>query len=225
VGRNVARSASPVEPCANAERPFGSQFTPRDLDVVISGATGDEIERALSTSRFLKASSIRRTRFGGIKVSSAQFELDVWALEDTWALKQVSLLPPTFALLPTTTFLNVEAVAVCFTRRPFVVYSYNFFEAMADRQVDVNFEENPFPALCAARSLAITRKLRFDLGPRLRKYLLQSSSSISRSEFINAQVSHYGEVVCSFDTFSAIVDRIRFIEAQRMEASALPFAN
>lgn len=89
--------------------------------------------------------------------------------------------------MPKTTFLNVEAAAVELatvhgkSRR---IYTHGFFEALADRTLEINFEENPFPALCVVRALITAARLQFLIGPKLSKYLVHYGRIFSGEELV-----------------------------------------
>src|SRR5271157_1476053 len=128
---------------------FGPAERPRDVDIVLAGASADEIERVF------EAWVVRRTRFGGVRLLVEKWMFDIWDVSSTWGIHQLGL-DPSFGELPKTTFLNVEAVAAEISSNPGFerrIYSGAFFKALEERTVNINFEDNPFPALCVVRSL------------------------------------------------------------------------
>jgi hypothetical protein len=169
---------------------FGSSYIPRDLDIVIDGITVDTL--AMNYGKYLK----RRTRFGGLHLEIHGWPFDIWPLAETWAFKHGDFKIVDFSTLPLTTFLNVEAVAI--DLRPDTrgrrIHSFGFFESILDRTVEINFLENPFPALCVVRSLIIAEKLRFSAGPLLTRYIAHHGARIDLRELIDVQRSHYGNV-------------------------------
>ena len=60
--------------------------------------------------------------------------------------------------------------------------------------LEINREENPFPALCVARSLVLASSLKFRIGPRLAHYLTVNGPNITDDELGDAQQKHYGHV-------------------------------
>lgn len=167
---------------------------PRDIDIVIGQTSADCV--ATTFSRYLK----RRTRFGGLHLNNEGWLFDVWPLEETWAFRSGLGLTADFSELPKTTFLNVEAVAIELSSRPGktrCVYSSGFFEGIANREVDINLEENPFPALCVVRSLITAARLQFSISSRLAKYIESAMQEIAIEELIEVQRHHYGSVKCS----------------------------
>ena len=189
---------------------------PRDIDIVIGQTSAESM--ATSFSRHLK----RRTRFGGLHLSNEGWLFDVWPLEDTWAFRNGLGLAADFAELPKTTFLNVEAVVIELSARPGkmrCVYSAGFFEGIANKIIDINLEENPFPALCVVRSLITAARLQFCLSPRLAQYIEGAMQKISQEELLEVQRYHYGNIKCSGEQLHLWQKAIR--EQRRISKSSL----
>jgi hypothetical protein len=205
---------------------YGLSKPPRDVDLVIADVTTDELANVFADSMS------KRTRFGGLHLRSGGWMFDVWPLSETWAFRQLGYpaLRHDFASLPRTTFLNVEAVAVEVatphgkTRR---IHSHGFFEALSNRTVEINFEDNPFPALCVVRSLVTAARLQFSIGPKLSQYLVHYSRIFSAEELVQVQISHYGYSKLSATEFrvwlAAVEDQYR-AGAARAVGVRLPVA-
>ena len=166
---------------------------PRDVDVVVGNATPASLFAVLSSH------TRRKTRFGGLHLKVEDWHFDVWPLCETWAFRHALVTDCSPANLPKTTFLNIEAIATTMpsTKRKTEVFSHGFFESLLNRQVEINLEDNPFPALCVARSLIMASKLGFEIGPRLARYIAYYSNSLGLEEIHAAHLSHYGRDVCS----------------------------
>lgn len=166
---------------------------PRDVDIVINGATVDDLKK-----RFRKIFS-RETRFGGLQIQKEQWQFDIWPLDKTWAFVDNNVLNPNFSNLPTTTFFNLEAIAVDVWPLPGhsrKIYAGNdqFFDGILSQTVEINNEENPFPALCVIRALIMASSTGFSIGPKLARYLANNCSKISDDEIDYIQIKHYGGV-------------------------------
>ncbi len=167
---------------------------PRDVDVVVAGTTVEKLKQRLGRNH------MRETRFGGLRFERMQWQFDVWPLNRTWAFVQDEVVNPDFAALPRTTFLNLEAIAVdVWPRTPGCarrIFSGDdqFFEGILSRTLELNREENPYPALCVVRSLLLAAKLDFFIGPRLAEYLSLHGSSVSKNELDDVQRKHYGTI-------------------------------
>jgi len=169
---------------------LGRKHDPRDIDVVITNGSSEELAEALHP--YIR----RRTRFGGFQLELSRWHFDIWPLHKTWAFVQNKQLTPSPENLPKTTFLNVEAVAVSLGEKGEVgdILQSGFFEAVHTRMLDINLEENPYPALAAVRALATAAKLRYSLSPRLARYIVEAEQSLGSDALVGAQDSHYGFV-------------------------------
>ena len=165
---------------------------PRDIDLV---AGSDQLEPLLEQ---VQATVRRRTRFGGLQLSLRNWTVDVWPLSQTWAFREQLIPECSFEDLPRTTFLNIEAIAIELgsrtrgkSRR---VADAGFFDALATRTIDINFEPNPFPALCVVRTLVFASQLNFAVSARLVQYLARQMKNTTVDQLIDVQLEHYGHV-------------------------------
>lgn len=182
---------------------LGLKHGPRDIDVVVNGSS-EELAEVLHP--YIR----RRTRFGGFQLELSRWHFDVWPLHKTWAFVQNKQLAPSPENLPKTTFLNVEAIAVSLHENGAVsdIFESGFFDAVRSRTLDINFEENPYPALAAARALATAVKLQYSLSPRLSQYIVDKEKSLGAEALIAAQDSHYGVVRFRRRTIQSLVEHI-----------------
>jgi len=63
--------------------------------------------------------------------------------------------------------------------------------------IEINFERNPYPAICMVRALIMAAKLQFAIGPQLVDFALRQAKTTSVDELMAAQRSHYGVQRCS----------------------------
>jgi poly(A) polymerase-like protein len=175
---------------------------PRDVDVIVDGCSTRQLEAVFEDIL------IRRNRFGGLHLKrtvgtggaiAARVDLlfDVWRLQDTWGIKARHL-APTISNFLATPFLNIDSIAVALSDdsgQP-TVYERGFFQAVRTRTLEINNEPNPFPFVCAARSLILAATLNFRLGTRLAHFIHTLMATASVSELVNAQRSHYGQIRC-----------------------------
>jgi hypothetical protein len=172
-------------------RARGESAWPRDIDIVIKDISLDVLE-----TRF-REYLVRRTRFGGLHLQRSAIPFDIWPLSHTWALANSGVSRFDFSDLPRTTFFNIEAIAIdLWPKRGRVreIYSDDdqFFKAISNRVIDVNLEENPFPALCVVRGLIFATSLNFSLGTRFARYVANHGPKLSVEELENIQRKHYG---------------------------------
>jgi hypothetical protein len=187
---------------------------------VVAGTTLEEMKRRFDRH------IVRETRFGGLSINCHAWQFDVWPLDRTWTFVQNHDLNPAFSALPRTTFLNLEAVAVDvwpsrIGRRTIFSGDDQFFRGIVERTLEVNNEENPFPALCVVRSLVMAASIDFAIGPRLAAYIADHGSHMSLDELREVQQKHYG--VIRFDP-NVLKDWIGHVTTarERDERKSLP---
>lgn len=166
---------------------------PRDIDIVIRNA------EVASLRRHFRRYVSRETRFGGLQLRRMDWQFDVWPLDRTWALVEDDVKEPKFDDLPSTTFFNLEAIAVeVWPRRgrTRLVYSGDdqFFDGIINRLLEINREANPFPELCVTRALLLASSLDFQIGPKLSRYIVRHGSELSAGQIDEIQAKHYGKV-------------------------------
>lgn len=183
----------------------GPSASPRDFDIVVSGRSRQDLKSALSVF------DLTENRFGGFRVNSELTSFDVWRLEDTWAFVDFPLRGCRFQDLPKTTFLSTEAIVVDLLQdanNSRNVYEHGFFESIANRTIDINLPENPFPASCIAKTLVTARRLQFDLSSRLATHLIHAFAKITVDQVHDAQLTHYGVSYLRPDDINEVKDRL-----------------
>ncbi len=183
------------------------QIVPRDLDIIFGYVTMEEM-----SSLFADYGNKRRTRLGGLSLQIKDWTIDAWPLSETWAFKEKHVIWKGFADFPKTTFLDVEAVAVqLFSRKrqKRVVYSKGFFEAILKKIIEINLEDNPYPALCIVKSLVVANRYKFALGPKLAKYIEYHAGRIEIEELLEIYKVRYGAMHLSADKLNFYMKAIR----------------
>lgn len=191
----------------------GKPGRPRDIDIVVSGTTIDQLEERFGDI------VARRTRFGGLRLQSGIWQFDVWPVGDTWAFKHGhGGGTADFASLPRTTTFNLEAVAVeawphAGRRRELYSGDDQFFKGILARTIELNREENPYPELTVVRGLILARELNFKIGPRLTRYVGEVGASMNENVVERIQADHYGQIRMSsralHDSITKTVRRTR----------------
>jgi hypothetical protein len=200
---------------------------PRDIDLVI------ESEDIRDFVPLLTRPVLRHTRFGGIRTYIPGYSVDVWTVSSTWGFKHSSH-QPELRNLPLTTFLNAEAIAVELTSASSngrKVYDAGFFDAMAEKTLEINLAPNPYPELSAIRSLHLAERTGFKLGLNLSEFVRRILRDFAPEKLLAVQQQHYGRIVLDGSVLAEIRERvlktdgsiavIRRWPTQR----ALPFSN
>jgi len=180
---------------------------PRDLDIVVGIDSLDELREEF------RSCTIKETRFGGIQVRGKQWHFDIWPLNQTWAFHKDVVSNPSFEALPSTTFFNVEAIAVDVWTglggsRAMYSGDDQFFEGILSETLEINLEANPFLPLCIVRAFVLASSLGFRIGPRLACYLVENGPRVQDEELEEAQQKHYGQVHVDTKTMREWLDHV-----------------
>ncbi|MDH5398314.1 MAG: hypothetical protein OEX02_09220 [Cyclobacteriaceae bacterium] len=145
----------------------GQMAIPRDIDMVV---VESDLSVLLET---LKDYPIEKSRFGGYKVKYEGLDVDFWSIEKTWAFETNLVELTGINSLSETTFLNIEGIAVeLFPKgNSRNIISDGFEGFFRENLLELNLEQNPFPALNIARSLYAAKKTDKNFGPRLLKFI------------------------------------------------------
>jgi hypothetical protein len=186
---------------------YGRLGRPRDLDIVIAGTNVGEL-----ADRF-RSIVVRETRFGGLQLRRMNWHFDVWPLDRTWAFQRGGAKEARFEALPSTTFFNLEAVAIDVWAKPGharEIYSGDdqFFDGIISRTLEINLEENPFPSLCVVRALVMAEVTGFAIGPRLARYLVVHGTTVFDADLEETQRRHYGQIRLDVRTMRDRLSRV-----------------
>ena len=164
------------------------RIIPRDLDIVFRYVSLEDICSVFHD--YLD----KMTRFGGLSLKAKDWTIHMWPLSETWAFKQKHIEGKGLSDFVKTTFLDIEAIAVqLFSRKKQKreIYSKGFFEAIIKKTIEINLEDNPYPAVCIVRSLAVANRFKFAIGPRLAKYIVHYSSQTEPEELVKIYRDRY----------------------------------
>jgi hypothetical protein len=162
---------------------------PRDFDIVFCDVSRDELE-----TEFSYLSKAYRTSFGGLRFRHRDAIVDIWPLHETFSIKQKD--SAQIKDLTTHAFLNVEAIAVEIVpgkHKARLVVENGFSDAVLQRTLDINHEDNPFPEICFVKAIRTATNFNLFIGHRLIEYILKRRWDLNA--LVEAQEMHYREVV------------------------------
>lgn len=161
----------------------------RDIDIMID--TSKDI------SSFINKYKYRKNSYGGYKIYIKDTIVDLWYLQDTWALHNSQKVIE-FELekyIPNTAFFNFSSILYSFKEHSFIYTKY-FLRFLRDKKIDYVFEPNANYALCVVNSFYYQDKLKLAFTDKLKCYLLKLNKKYS-SDYENVQIKHFGEIIYS----------------------------
>lgn len=146
-----------------------------DIDLVVATSSWPLLQRRLLSF------DAERTRYDGVRLYHEGWQFDVWALDETWALKNSLVQGSSFQDLVRTTFFNWDAIAYEIgTSRLHFLPSY--FEEINSRFLEVNLEENANPSGNLIRAIRFALDEHAHWGPRMKAYVLRGLSHFELPE-------------------------------------------
>lgn len=136
-----------------------------DVDLVVNAPDAKVADMA-------KAVGARVNAFGGYSISSQGWNVDFWALGNTWAVREGLVEAKTLGDFTRSTFFNYDAV-VYDVRRRRVLCDESYLDRLHGKEMEVNLLPNP--TIVGNLFRAIRRVLLWDLsaGPRLKAFIDQ----------------------------------------------------
>ena len=190
--------------------------TPRDLDIILGHVSRERLETLFPNHTKVK------TSLGGLKLQVKDWSIDMWPIQETWAFKEGKVMGKGFSDYPKITFLNIDAIAIqLFSKRrqKREIYSKGFFEAISERTIELNFEENPAPAECIVRALRIANKFKFVIGPRLARYIISYKNQTETEKLAEIYQRRY---MSADVTAEKLHDCFKIIEKQMQDSDNKP---
>lgn len=194
----------------------GPWTRPRDLDVVVSNTSEDELRRVLS--RWI----VRATRFGGFRLETAYEVLDIWPTHQTWAFQEFPLIGSEAGDLPRTTPFTIEAAVVSTSPRGpggREIFEQRFIESVSRREIDLNFDAQFSEALTFVRAIAMAMKTDFALSARLVDRLVSIARRVEIEELSDVAESHYGRHSLPASELFRIVEIVKRHRQRTRQAS------
>ena len=112
-----------------------------DIDVVCA-AQGREAARFFG--RLAADRSVAQNKFGGFRLTTHRWNVDVWAAKDTWAFRQGKFRYESVESLLETTITSWEAILFQLDGGPLTCKS-SYFRDLQNGRLDVVFGDNPNP--------------------------------------------------------------------------------
>lgn len=157
----------------------------RDLDIVIENKTEDFED-------FLYQYNYSKNSLGGYKIKMNDFHIDIWELDNTWAIKNSKIQTSLFKRysLPNTAFFNFSSIVYDYNNGNFIV-TPDFLKFLNTKEIDLVLEENPLPELCIINSIYYKNKFDLEWSRHLKKYIVEHFPKYTEEDFFNIQIKHF----------------------------------
>lgn len=164
----------------------GSDAFASDIDLVVEGDADD-------LAGLFAGGTAERNRFGGYRLDGHHVKFDVWALHNTWAIKEGLVRASGLGDLIKTTFFDWDAV-VYIPLEHKLHCSADYFERIDSGVVTINLEQNPNPLGAIARTLRLLVDWEVGLSQHLADFLWQQIRAYDVNSLVRAQKYTLGHV-------------------------------
>jgi len=151
----------PIGIFGGAVRSWLTGLSPRDIDIAVD-CSQEELNTLVS--KISPGSSLNR--FGGYKVSQESGDYDLWALGETWAIKNAGV-SPTFENLAVTASFNADCLV--YTRDGLLDKGWE--QARSSGILEINYLPNPYPFFNALRGIKMCNKYRLKPSELFKQYV------------------------------------------------------
>lgn len=167
---------------------FGPKGFASDIDLVVDGDWAH-------VKSYLKELGASVNRFGGYRLLIDGWPIDLWAAQDTWAVRHGLVKYSGIFSLTETTILNWDAILMNWgTKR--VLCNRDYFLQIHNRSMDIVLAENPNPLRAAVR---VFRHLCMNdaktISLKAAKYLYDAAQRYSTETILNAETASYNDRV------------------------------
>lgn len=187
----------------------------RDVDIFIEGTI--DLENIISNYKY------RKNSFGGYKITINETNIDLWFLQDTWALNnsQTALDFDLAKYIPNTAFFNFSSIMFSFNENKFYYTKY-FTRFLRDKKIDLVFIPNANYSLCVINSLYYSDKFKLKLTNKLKSYIKQLHHT-TRGKYYETQLKHFGEIIYSNEEIEDRISTMEIIKSKTINTSKTPY--
>lgn len=165
---------------------------PRDLDIVISRKNSySDLIRILNDYGDYKLNA-----FGGFKINIKGLSIDIWYIEDTWAIKhklvKIGNKPIEKSVLEST-FFNFSSILYDFNNNKFI-YDNSFENFYKTKTIDIVLEKNLNELLCLINIIYYAEKFKLNLSDKVKDYFAKRFLNYNEEEYYEIQIKHFKSI-------------------------------
>ena len=177
---------------------FGLKKFKSDIDLVFDGDKR-ELLKAFNDAGIV---DVVENKFGGFRVKNLKWDIDIWAVHDTWAFKKGLVDFNNVDSLLDTTLMTWDAVLFNLSTRELIAKN-GYLEDLISGRLEIVLKENPNQIGTLVRILrAIFGKHAVKLGENLIKLILDLLDEFTPEQIINYEKLSYSQNYISFENLN-----------------------
>lgn len=170
---------------------------PRDLDIVLSR----KYLNSDITTLLKKYGEFKINSFGGYKITIKGLKIDIWYIEDTWAIKNdlidVNMFNNIENAVLHSTFFNFSSILFDFKNKAFI-YNSIFLNFLKNKTIDIVLENNPSEVLCVVNIVYYAEKYKLNISNKTKEYFIDKFPVYSTDQFDKIQLKHFGRILYDY---------------------------
>lgn len=167
---------------------YGVKLFSSDIDLVY---TGSSVELARVLERMKCEYELTQNKFGGYRTVVKNWDVDLWAIETTWAFKKGYVQYHSINSLLDTTITNWDAIFYKWNESK-IVCCDQYFTDMNDGYLSLNLYQNPNVIGCLVRILRFYFMKKATLfSPDIRQFIIEKFEGRNIEDIVRYEVKAY----------------------------------
>lgn len=183
------------EVCLHGIPPFKS-----DVDIVVHVRDRDAFDKALLSYE------VKRNNFGGCRIKSSRWMIDLWEIQNTWAFSKGYVRPQGVGSLLKTTFFDWDA-ALYDLQGSRLYCEDDYFSKISAGLVDINLRNNPNEQGVFVRALRLLVKEHARTGCELSHFIVANYNSMSNADILHYESTNFNSRLLTESLVQSMRDR------------------
>lgn len=181
---------------------------PRDLDIVISRNTEyTNLETILQ-----RYGDFKLNAFGGFKLNIKGLSIDIWHIEDTWAIRNGYVKTDSMLIekaVLKSTFFNFSSILFDFKKEKFI-YDDSFKNFYETKTIDIVLEENLSELLCLINIIYYAENYQLSLSNKVKIYFIKRFFTYSKKDFEDIQINHFKSIKYDYSFLKNFNENLKY---------------
>lgn len=181
---------------------------PRDLDIIISKKkTFSNLISILD-----KYGKYKLNAFGGFKININGLSVDIWHIEDTWAIKNNFVKTDNESIEESvlkSTFFNFSSILYNFKEEKFI-YNQIFEDFYKSKTIEIVLENNLSELLCLINIIYYAEKYELNLSNKTKQYFINGFKNHSKKNFDDIQLKHFNSIKYDYSLLNNFYKSLKY---------------
>ncbi len=181
---------------------------PRDLDIVIS-KKGNLSNLKTLLNRY---GNYTLNAFGGFKINIRDVVIDIWYIEDTWAIRNNLVKvesEPIEKVVLRSTFFNFSSILYEFKNDIFI-YDQIFEDFYNTKTIEIVLKDNLSELLCLINIVYYAEKYKLNLSENVKEYFLKGFVRYTNENYNEIQLKHFKCIKYDYSLLKSFNESLKY---------------